>query len=40
MSDNLQNDLRAMTEDMRTRRKQWEEEREKMHETRQRGEAR
>jgi len=33
MNDILHNDMRAMMEDMRTRRKQWQEEREKMRET-------
>jgi hypothetical protein len=31
--------MRAMTEDMKTRRKQWQQEREKMRETQQEGEA-
>jgi hypothetical protein len=39
MSDNLHNDMRAMMEDMKTRRKQWQEEREKMREERQGGDA-
>jgi hypothetical protein len=39
MSDNLHNDMRAMLEDMKMRRKQWQEEREKMRETPQKNDA-
>jgi hypothetical protein len=40
MSDNLSNDIRAMIQDMRNRRVQWQKEREQRQEERREGERR